>query len=625
MVFGDGAGQHRHLVPMRHLHIFGPHVVVHVLHILGDERQRVFASVEYHAALQCLAHPCQSLQPSVKAMLVLSPRWHRNLYAAYGVEWLLDIGHDDLARESVEERLVKVAPELGRDVPMTVQADDDLRCLKLVEGVYDTTGNVGRDAHLRLHHHIHRGGILHHVFQQFAPFLHVVLGMAVVVDHVQTDESTVEPLVAHHHPQAHQVVGNLRILHGYEYLLIVCHCFLWRRVPAFEHHLLGGPLGGHRAVDAGDEYEDDGAVEHIVVEQSLAVGHDEVVAHQHGSQRGPSLCIAQPEDHLTLEGLQSEGLLRHPRGHPFRHQRHNDHDACHLECAPSAEQRPDVDQHAHADEEVGDEDGIAHKLQTIHQSRHPGDIAVEHQSGEKGAQQSLQVDELHHQRTEKHQCQHKDKLYDDVLVVYEELAGHAWEEEDDERKNQGRLEHQQHAKPPGDVAIGHGHDDVQGEQGERVGECRGPHGDGHAAFLRQSEPHDGGVGNERVRGIHAGQQDRGDETIVQHRRVEGQTHEQRYGKSQQAVGDGLGAVVAHVFHVHLQGGKQHDEIEAHVAEDVERAVFLEDAQPVRTDQRSGQHHAYDVRYAQLAHDDRSHEDNQQHHKENERRIGDGEV
>ena len=50
-------------------------------------------------------------------------------------------------------------------------------------------------------------------FPHLAPLVEVHLRLAVLHHYVQPDQSAVEFFVAHHDAHAHQVVGNLRIVH----------------------------------------------------------------------------------------------------------------------------------------------------------------------------------------------------------------------------------------------------------------------------------------------------------------------------------------------------------------------------------------------------------------------------
>ena len=79
-------------------------------------------------------------------------------------------------------------------------------------------------------------------------------------------------------------------------------------------------------------------------------------------------------------------------------------------------------------------------------------------------------------------------------------------------------------------------------------------------------------------------------------------------------------VPLHTFHVHLQSCQEHDIVYAHLSEDLERTASCKDIQSEGSHKHTCQHHAYDMRDAQLTHDDRSKEYDEQHHEENHRGI-----
>ena len=84
-------------------------------------------------------------------------------------------------------------------------------------------------------------------------------------------------------------------------------------------------------------------------------------------------------------------------------------------------------------------------------------------------------------------------------------------------------------------------------------------------------------------------------------------------------------MLLHALHVHLQTCEEHDVVESHSAEELEGVVALKDVESVFSDQDARQYHTDDMRDTQLTHHDRSKENNQQHHKEDQCGVGDGEI
>ena len=111
---------------------------------------------------------------------------------------------------------------------------------------------------------------------------------------------------------------------------------------------------------------------------------------------------------------------------------------------------------------------------------------------------------------------------------------------------------------PGDVSLEYASHDGQHEQRERVGD--GGRADGYrdAALVGQAVAQHCGVGYERVRGVHAGQEHGGDEAVAERRPVQDEAHGHGDYERQYAVGEGAHAVFAEVAHVHFQAGEEHD-------------------------------------------------------------------
>ena len=163
----------------------------------------------------------------------------------------------------------------------------------------------------------------------------------------------------------------------------------------FGNQTTGRILGDERTHRAADDDEQNGTVEHILVEEAAPVGQDNVVAYRDGSQCRCGTCIAEAVHEPALHLAHAEYLLCGPCRQPFSHQGHGDHDACYLQCIQVIEEGGDVDEHADADEEVRDEQGVTYELQMVHQRRDVGDEAVQQQAHQEGAQDALHANEGH--------------------------------------------------------------------------------------------------------------------------------------------------------------------------------------------------------------------------------------
>ena len=84
-------------------------------------------------------------------------------------------------------------------------------------------------------------------------------------------------------------------------------------------------------------------------------------------------------------------------------------------------------------------------------------------------------------------------------------------------------------------------------------------------------------------------------------------------------------VFLHTLHVHLQSGQEHDVVQSHTPEKLKRRVAFQNVEAILPHKHTRQHHADDVRNAQLAHDDGGKQNDAEHDKENQCRVCDGEI
>ena len=100
---------------------------------------------------------------------------------------------------------------------------------------------------------------------------------------------------------------------------------------------------------------------------------------------------------------------------------------------------------------------------------------------------------------------------------------------------------------------------------------------------------------------------------------------QGYEAGEQSEDDVVSGVLLHALDVHLQSGEEHDVIESYASEELEGAVALQNVQAELPDEHTCQYHANDMRNPEFTHDDRGKQDDEQHHEEDERGVGDGEI
>ena len=168
-------------------------------------------------------------------------------------------------------------------------------------------------------------------------------------------------------------------------------------------------------------------------------------------------------------------------------------------------------------------------------------------------------------------------------------------------------------------------DGGQHEQRQGEGYHGGADAERYARMFLQSVATDYGIGYQRVCGEYAGQQQRRLGRIAQKPHARAVGHDERHGEGQQTENHELEPPPHDVLQVHLQSGEEHDVEHAHLPEELEGGVPLENVEPVAADGDARQHHTYYMRYAQASHDDRGEKDDAEHDKEYQCRVGYREI
>ena len=341
----------------------------------------------------------------------------------------------------------------------------------------------------------------------------------------------------------------------------------------------------------------------------------------------------QAEHHVSVALRQPEQQARQIGGHCLAEGAEEGNHQHHPQYVGALQQHAYVDEHAHTDEEVRYKQGVARKLQAVHQRRHVGDVPVQDKSREEGAENAFQTDEVSKRSIEEHNGQDKDELHHGITVASQEIARQMRDKPQHKPDIGPQLHHEQQPEQPssprcrlcsGAAAVaprqsGNHH------QRQKQADHRRPHRKRHRMVPLQAIAADDGIGNERVRGHDTAQQERRRRRVVQQRDGHQVRQSQGHQTRQQSEDEEPLLVLLHALHVHLQSGQEHDVVETDAPEQFERVVALQDVQAVLPHDDARQHHADDVRNPQLAHDDRGKQDNEQHHEEYQRGVGYGEV
>ena len=292
---------------------------------------------------------------------------------------------------------------------------------------------------------------------------------------------------------------------------------------------------------------------------------------------------------------------------------------------PTGKEQANVDEHAYANEEVGDKQCVANELDAVHQRRELWDVAVEDEAGEESTEDAFQPDELGECCHEKEHGHDKDELHDGIAVSAQETSCQPGNGIEQTGAVECHLQNEESPEGHTTATLMGGYDDGKYYEGQEQAHHCGTHTDDYARLALQPIAADNGVGDQRVRRHDTGQQQGGSRRIAQQADAGEVVHHKRYGEGQQTEKQRAVFVALQAVEVHLQRSQKHDVVEAHPSEEFKGCVARENVKTILSHEHTGQHHADDVRDAQLAHDDRSQQDDEQYHEKDQRGVGDGEV
>ena len=280
-----------------------------------------------------------------------------------------------------------------------------------------------------------------------------------------------------------------------------------------------------------------------------------------------------------------------------------------------------VDNHAYADKEVRDEQGIAYEFQARHQRAGLRNEPVDRQSGKESAEQAFQSHHLCHRRADEHKGQDEDELHHTVLIPAQEPATDKGEQEDDEADVEKAFQAEEEPGEPGRVGILTSYDQRQHQEGGKESEGCGYHtDDDHPVTIQAVAPHDR-IGDQRMTGIETGQQQTGGQTVVEQPQTRPQAEQERDGKGQDTETEPSLPVMLHAAHLQLQTGKEHYIIYTHLTEQLEGTVVSQQIEAVGTDKDACQDKTDDRRNTKPPEQQRHHQDDAHYHGEYPCRVG----
>ena len=159
------------------------------------------------------------------------------------------------------------------------------------------------------------------------------------------------------------------------------------------------------------------------------------------------------------------------------------------------------------------------------------------------------------------------------------------------------------------------HHHRQHKQGCKEGNGCSDNTNHHNSVASQAVAPNNRIGDERMAGINAGHQEAGAHAQAQHPDTRNQAKHEGNGKGEDAETEALVAVVLNAAHLQLQASKEHDVVNAHLPENLKAPVVRQQIESIRPNEYAGHNKADDGRNPESPEQQRSKQNDAQHHKE----------
>lgn len=164
-------------------------------------------------------------------------------------------------------------------------------------------------------------------------------------------------------------------------------------------------------------------------------------------------------------------------------------------------------------------------------------------------------------------------------------------------------------------------DDRQHQQRERIGNHCSAHGDADRIVLADSQLADNGVGDQRVRSEHAGQQYRSEPRKAEQVVSRDDTERHRHAEGIETESQAAQAVAFEIAHIDFQSRQEHDVEQPRRARKDDAAVAQDEVEAVGADHGSGDDEPQQRRDADLVQQQRRSENDEQDDEKLQHGIG----
>ena len=351
------------LSPQIHLSIMATHIAVLLLHVAFYVRQRIGMSMELQMAIQLFSDTADMLQPFIKAHLILCFLGNSHQYPAYSTRRNDAADNHHLAMRTAHHIIYDRAKRRLKHTRCAVcQTHNNLATVILLHGAQDTTCYIGAHTVQGSHRHICRCSYLLSTLKHPLTLLvvtHNLFTVLRIVRDTETHQGIRDVGVTDKDGQLRHYIHIIMLTIGNKTLTVIRTSVVLQCCIA-QCQMLGTITGGEPANDTTEENKHYGGVQYLIRHQIYLRSS----SYHNNSQRTGSMGIgkAEHQPHRVT-------VLPTPPRHSSSGKKLGERSYCHHhkdnpKRIGVAQHNANINEHSHTYQEVRDEDGVTHKLQT---------------------------------------------------------------------------------------------------------------------------------------------------------------------------------------------------------------------------------------------------------------------
>ena len=308
----------------------------------------------------------------------LSTTWHHNMHPPQRMNRHQRTINHNLLRSSLKKIRCKLTKEVRQNRFLLVQTDENVRSIVFPSRVHNPRHRIHRPAAVRLHPHPHRGRHLCSVVQTLlccGALLSIVRKHHTHRSQLSRGRSTPQHQSHIRHRNHHP-----RIRQSHQQRVLLLAPSIRPQGSPRKHQFACRTFRERRSNDARAQNEHHRRAHHIFVEQMRTIGQNDFIAHHSNGQSRSRARRAQPTHHISFRGIQLQSATHQLRSQQFSCGANGNHRQSHRCNVPARQQRAEIDNHSHTNQKIRNEQGVAHKLNALHQRTRGRHFAIECQA-----------------------------------------------------------------------------------------------------------------------------------------------------------------------------------------------------------------------------------------------------